>query len=214
MPLKRRRDGRASRSRGSGCRDEDNRRYRVAVPSTANRRIQADDAPGDLAIVQSFLNTAATGTGDRARPDLLANPEALRRWAIEVGLSAVGTPPEDPEYAVESLRHLRRALRATLVAGGGGDSIDADVRLRLDDEGTVRIATEGGGTSIAGQVLGIVLAAQIRGDWRRLKICALAACSAAYYDRSKNTSSRYHTPWCANVVNLRASRQRKRLNQT
>ncbi len=184
------------------------------MPTTANRRILADDAPGDLAIVQSFLNTAATGRGDRARPDLLSDPEGLRRWAAEVGLPTGGRPPEDADDTVESLRRLRRALRMTLVGERSADSIDADVRLRLESDGLVRIAEEGAGTSIAGRVLGIVLAAQIRGDWRRLKICALEACSAVYYDRSRNTSSRYHTPWCANVVNLRASRERKRLKES
>lgn len=184
------------------------------MPTTANRRIQADDAPGDLAIVQSFLNTAATGTGDRARPDLLTDPEALQQWVSEVGLPAGGRPDDDTGGTVESLHHLRRALRMTLVGDRGDDSIDADVRLRLEADGLVRIAEDGAATSIAGQLLGIVLAAQIRGDWRRLKICALEPCSAVYYDRSRNTSSRYHTPWCANVVNLRASRQRRRVTET
>lgn len=183
------------------------------MPSTANRRIGADDAPGDLAIVQSFLNTAQTGKGDRVRPELLTDPGALRAWADEVGLPTGAGPGEDAEDSVESLRRLRDALRATLAGDRGGEVVDADARLRLAGDGLVRV-TQDGSTPIAGQLLGIVLAAQIRGDWPRLKICALEPCAAVYYDRSRNTSSRYHTPWCANVVNLRSSRERKRLAES
>ena len=56
-----------------------------------------------------------------------------------------------------------------------------------------------------------VLLAQADGTWPRLKLCRREACGSAFYDLSRNNSGVWHdVRTCGNVVNLRASRLRKK----
>jgi predicted RNA-binding Zn ribbon-like protein len=53
--------------------------------------------------------------------------------------------------------------------------------------------------------------AEVAGTARRLKICPNEWCHVAFYDRSKNNSAVWHDQAsCGNIVNVRASRARKR----
>jgi hypothetical protein len=176
------------------------------MPVSANARSAADPAPGALELVQELLNTASNGPPADPRPDLLADREAALDWLT-------GRHFPDAVDEVAQLRRTRDDLRAAIRARDGHpagptevDGQTATVALVLNTDGSIDIRPG----SLTGLVLAEVRLAQERGDWARLKLCAFDICSTAYFDRTRNLSSRFHTPRCANYVNLRASRERRR----
>jgi predicted RNA-binding Zn ribbon-like protein len=186
------------------------------MPISANARAGAAVAPGGLDLVQELLNTAPAGAVAPTR-DLLGDVASAQDWIA--GRAATRHLPAERIGAagVRRLRALRDDLRAALRARDGRPDgpasvagSTASVGLALDAEGAVRLAAGPGHEVIAGLVLAEVLLAQERGDWARLKLCALESCSVAFFDRSRNVSGRFHAPRCANHVNLRASRERHR----
>jgi hypothetical protein len=80
------------------------------------------------------------------------------------------------------------------------------------EDGQLGLSTEGGGwRQIAGALLGDVFVAQQHGLWTRLKACRELLCTVIFYDSSKNQSRVWHnTSVCGNRTNLRASRARRR----
>ncbi|HEY6787073.1 MAG TPA: CGNR zinc finger domain-containing protein [Trebonia sp.] len=49
------------------------------------------------------------------------------------------------------------------------------------------------------------------GTWRRLKVCHNARCHEVFFDQSKNNSRTwFDTAACANALNLRAYRERRK----
>ena len=53
--------------------------------------------------------------------------------------------------------------------------------------------------------------AQLIGTWRRLKVCHNARCHEVFFDQSKNNSRTwFDTAACANALNLRAYRERRK----
>ncbi|SNS96454.1 CGNR zinc finger domain-containing protein [Rhodococcoides kyotonense] len=169
---------------------------------SANSRYGVTAAPDGLDIVQELLNTASAGLRDPT-PDLLAESDTAQRWA-DAALVARGLPPASVD--AESLRALRETIRAA-VSGDTASIVPHlhSVALTLDESGTVVAGLE---NDVAGLVFAEMLRAQARGEWSRLKLCALGQCSVAFHDRSKNRSARYHAARCANYVNLRNSRAR------
>jgi predicted RNA-binding Zn ribbon-like protein len=81
----------------------------------------------------------------------------------------------------------------------------------LDDHGVVAYRSMGRGWKRrAGTVHAELLLAQATGTRERLKACQNPDCRAAFYDRSRNSSSVWHdTKLCGNAINLRASRARR-----
>lgn len=187
----------------------DDRSYDRGMVDSANSRYGVSAAPGGLDIVQELLNTSSAGLRNPT-PDLLGDATAARQWSDDC-LAARGYPTTsaevDADVLVEDLRALRASIRAAIV--GDGDSIvpqSQTVTMTLDDSGTVVAEPESG---ITGHVLVEIMRAQARGDWSRLKVCALEQCGVAFHDRSKNQSARYHAARCANHVNLKNSRARR-----
>src|SRR5437763_10886147 len=83
--------------------------------------VMGDDkaAPGRLALVQEFVNTAEW---DEDRDDL-ATPDGLSAW-----LAAEGLPGERPdEDDVRRVIRLREAIRGLCVANNGGPESDQDL---------------------------------------------------------------------------------------
>ncbi|MFJ3034367.1 CGNR zinc finger domain-containing protein [Curtobacterium pusillum] len=171
------------------------------MPVSANVRSGVAAAPGGLELVQELLNTAPSGLW-APTADLLddGGDGWTTAWFPGVPIEAGGRA---------ALRELRDSLRAAL-RGGVARPVAAPVVVELDPTGTAR---PGDATDPIGRVLAEVLLAQARGDWRRLKVCALDQCGTAFWDRSRNTSGRFHAVRCANFVNLRASRERQRQRQ-
>jgi predicted RNA-binding Zn ribbon-like protein len=64
---------------------------------------------------------------------------------------------------------------------------------------------------LRGRVLIEMYNAQLIGTWRRLKVCHNARCHEVFFDQSKNNSRTwFDTATCANALNLRAYRERRK----
>jgi predicted RNA-binding Zn ribbon-like protein len=185
----------------------------------------APTAPGELALVQAFINTSY-GQGQRAHR-ALGTPMDLRSWLHDRGLLAADDPVTEGDLRRadamrEGLRALLRAHThgespaATTVEHLNGLAGDAPLVVRFQEDGTAGLVPDIGGVDGAfGRLLSIAWRAMVDGSWRRLKVCSNAPCTRAFYDRSKNASGK----WCAmatcgNRLNARAYRRRKQTAPT
>src|ERR1041384_573862 len=162
-----------------------------------------EPAPGALGLVQRFVNTRDI-EGDR---DTLNKPDDLRDFFVDANVIEPGVHVEDAD--LERARAVREALRA-LLYHNAGEPLDAaaiqtlnayarDARLlvRFTDEGVPDLepCCAGVDTAIA-RIVAAVFAAVADGSWTRLKACRRDTCRWAFYDASKNGSSR----WCSMEV--------------
>jgi|SRR5215469_6986907 len=173
-------------------------------------------APGDLEIVQRFVNTLDIESGT----DELDSPAGLSNWLAGSGLmtpKAPGGPvrpgevPVSPAFLSRAVA-LREALRAVLSshvpAPGGPDGLHARaaaaelrkvagtlrVRIEVRDDGRVAPVPAGAGAAAAlARILLIVAEADRAGTWPRLKACSAGDCQWAFYDRSPTRSG----CWCS-----------------
>jgi len=164
-----------------------------------------EPAPGELALVQAFVNThfdLASGGGE-----MLASPESLRAWLGERGLleraRRVDGRGLDRVLAVrEGLRALAFANNEQELNDGAVDamreaSVGATTEIRVEPGGARFVMAGAGDVDAAiGALLAIVARAMIDGSWQRLKACPGRHCGWAFYDRSRNQSAR----WCAMKV--------------
>jgi predicted RNA-binding Zn ribbon-like protein len=135
-------------------------------------------------------------------------------------LLAAGEPVG--ETAVGRAREAREALRALLAANNGRE-VDAGAvgalnraaeRARLGvrfgaDRGAALEPGAGGVDGAIGAVLAAAHAGMEEGTWGRLKVCANGGCTWAFYDRSRNRSSRWCSmAECGNRTKTRAYRRR------
>jgi len=174
-----------------------------------------EPAPGDLALVQAFLNTQ-----DRlVHVDELSSPEGLRQWLLRHQLVSpdLAVDPQD----LHTARQMREALRMLAVTEKSGpmpdealaglNRIAATCPLHpvFSSHGTRLTSGTDGVEGALGRLLAAVALAQLEGDWNRFKICESADCSRAYYDRSRNRSSRWCSPrYCGNRIHARRFRRR------
>jgi len=184
----------------------------------ASDRFGLGMAPGGMALVQDFLNTAAIG----GTPDLLSDPETAHRWvneAVQAWSVIRGEdlhPPALNAVDLSTLQTLRSQL-AGLLSGDveNGDAMDGvSTSFSLSGTGQLRLEPAGDGWQwLASALWGETLLSQATDTWRRLKQCRNPACRSAFYDRSKNNSGVWHSvKTCGNAANLRASRARRRQN--
>ena len=173
-----------------------------------------DAAPGELALVQAFLNTLDREGGE----EVLETPELLGRWLRKRRLLDAGERVHDPAD-LDRARALREALRAALrhrhEDGAPGDLVEQDqldpsaratiehaadrarFSLASDHTGTVTLTPRADGVDGAlGRLLAICLRAQVDGGWSRLRVCANDVCQWAFYDASRNRSGR----WCSMAI--------------
>jgi predicted RNA-binding Zn ribbon-like protein len=181
-------------------------------------------APGSLALVQAFVNTAAEE--GRHRWEAFADPGSLGRWLVRNGL--LGEEEVIGEDDVAWAKEVRRGLRNLLAANNGGD-LDPGalktlngaaeraalaVRFGPDGRATLTTGTDGVDGAI-GRVLEAVCAGMEEGGWERLKACANGRCGWAFYDRSRNRSGRWCSmDVCGNRVKTRAYRRRATARET
>ena len=183
----------------------------------ATERYAAAPAPVSLQRVQSFLNTRSAGLP--VKPDLLASPAPANKWLRTLEW------PRTPRLTTDDLtplRELREALQAQLEAGRDTPEpahqpdlahLLEQLRWRVTvKDGLLALSAEGAGwRQVAGTLVGDILAAQEHELWPRLKVCRNPGCSVTFYDSSKNQSRVWcNTSVCGNLVNLRASRARRR----
>lgn len=175
-------------------------------------------APGDLALVQGFLNTLEQ---DEDREDL-PDPAALERWLVHYELVAPGTAVGGRDF--EQAIRVREALRALLKANNGGpddpaaiDTLNgaaktAELLVHFEPDGAARLEPVRSGVDAAiARLLAIVARAQIDGTWQRFKVCPDDDCGWAFYDWSKNRSATWCSmEVCGNRAKARAYRERRR----
>ena len=161
-------------------------------------------APEPLRLVQAFVNTVDLEHGREE----LAEPADLTVLLRRLG----ALDPEAPETTPADLRaalDLREALRAILRANNGGppagDGVSALERaaraahltVRFGADGTGSLVPEAGGVDGAlGRIVAVAYGSMAAGTWSRMKACRRDVCHWAFYDRSKNRSSK----WCAMSV--------------
>lgn len=173
-------------------------------------------APGQLGLVQSFLNTFDLESGR----DVLDEPASAKSWLVHNKVASPGTEYEDED--LRQLTDVRRALQELVTANGGVDvprravttlnEAARRVRLgvRLHPTDGYRLVAEGVGVDRPiGELLMSVTSAMAAGNWNRLKICANDTCQRAFYDASRNRSGRWCSmATCGNRMKGRAYRQR------
>jgi predicted RNA-binding Zn ribbon-like protein len=164
-------------------------------------------APGELALVQAFINSFFDLEGEWGA-DLFATPDQLAGWLADRGLLPAGPVlrARDQTRAVavrEGLRGLAAGnngasarATATSLADVNRAAAGARVEVLLQAQGP-RFAATGTGLDRA---LGVLLAtagtAMLNGTWQRLKTCPGDHCGWAFYDHSRNQTGR----WCSMSV--------------
>src|SRR6267143_4816294 len=177
---------------------------------------ERDNAPGALGLVQAFVNTVDLQDG----PEQLSHPDALGAWLVAHELIEAGqSVPED------GLKHaiaVREAIRGVIGANSGGKVYPLDVttlneaatasrlRARFGADGRSRLEPEADGVAGAmGRMVAAVFAAMADEDWSRLKLCGSTMCRWAFFDMSRNHSSRWCTmASCGNRQKARRFRER------
>ena len=148
-------------------------------------------APPHLAPLQDLLNTV----------NLESLEDALAAGAFE-GWSAAHGVTDAGEADRLRLQAFREDLRAWVA--DGDDGVPATVAAAVESAHLEVAAVDGRlvttsrtafGRLVAGTVEGIRVA-QREDDWKRLKVCGRGTCRWAFYDHSRNNSSR----WCASTV--------------
>jgi predicted RNA-binding Zn ribbon-like protein len=176
-------------------------------------------APGELELVRSFVNTLDV----EDRTEALSTPAALGDWLSGAGLAPSGVLPTaaDLRRAVG----VREAIRAILLSHGEGspepagawETLDeaaerARLQVRFGPDGAALLEPGAAGVDAAlGRLLAIVHAAVADQDaWRRLKACRLHTCEWAFYDHTKNRSGAWcNMAVCGNRAKARAYRERQ-----
>ncbi len=156
-------------------------------------------ATGDLGLVQAFVNTLDMEPGSEE----LKDPNTLRDWLVARGLMEGAQSLGDAD-----LRHaiaLREAMRSMIGGNSGLRVYPVDLatlneaatasrlRMKFGADGLARLEPEAAGAVGAiGRLVASLYAAMQTEEWDRLKLCGSGTCRWAFYDRSKNHSSR----WC------------------
>jgi predicted RNA-binding Zn ribbon-like protein len=159
-----------------------------------------DTAGGLLGLVQAYVNTVDFQDG----PEELTTPNTLREWLVARSLLEASA-----EVSQDDLKHavaLREAIRGVIGANTGGSVYPVDVatlneaasasrlRARFGRDGKGRLEPEVSGVVGAmGRIVSAVFASMAEPEWSRLKLCGSSTCRWAFYDRSRNHSSR----WCS-----------------
>ena len=157
------------------------------------------EAPGDLGLIQAFVNTVDLGDG----PEAFKDPNTLKAWLVARGLIDEGA-----SVGFDDLKHaiaVREAVRAVIGTNSSYPVYPVDVatlneaatasrlRPRFGPEGRPRLEPEVTGVVGAlGRIVASLDSAARDPAWARLKLCGDPSCRWAFYDHSRNHSSR----WC------------------
>jgi len=177
-----------------------------------------ETAPGELGLVQAFVNTVDLQDG----PEELTDPDTLRHWLVGRGLLDAASP-----VGVSDLKHavaLREAIRGVIGTNSGSAVYPVDIgtlneaaaasglRMRFGADGRPRLEPEAAGVVGAmGRLVAALYSAMEDEEWSRLKLCGSPTCRWAFYDRSRNHSSRWCTmASCGNRQKARRFRSRSK----
>jgi predicted RNA-binding Zn ribbon-like protein len=180
-----------------------------ATPA-ASRSVQPGGrapAPGELALIQAFVNTHYDLEYEHGA-ELLCDPQALETWLRGRGLlarSAKRLGAAELERALATRERLRRLARGNGPGRALGNPLaelnrlaaGAAVEVRFTPSGPRFVAPRHSGFDGAlGRLFAITAASLIDGSWQRLKVCPGSDCGWAFYDHSRNMSGR----WCSMAV--------------
>ncbi len=157
------------------------------------------EAPGDLGLVQAFVNTVDFDRG----PDELGDTLTLKAWMVARNLMNDAEPVDDSD-----VRHavaVREAVRGAIGANTRLPIYPVDsatlneaasasgLRMRFGPDGRPRLEPEASGVVGAlGRIVAALYSSTRDERWSRLKLCGDPTCRWAFYDLSRNHSSR----WC------------------
>ena len=172
------------------------------------------DAPGQLRIVQRFVNTVDLESG----ADELSDGAAATRWLREHGLLGPRERVDDADVA--RLAAVREALRDLAGANAGEDVPESSIAV-LNKASAPLVVKVGDGAALVPERRGVdgavaallaaVYTAQVDGTWSRLKTCRGDVCRWAFYDATKNRSGTWcDMAVCGNRAKARAYRVRNR----
>lgn len=151
-------------------------------------------APGELALVQAFINTHYDLVHEHGA-ELLSSPDAMGSWLSDRGLLEADTAVSPADLS--RVLAVREALRE--LARGGRDPralapLRATVELSIAPGGPrLEPAGRNGVDGAIAALLGIVARELLSGRWSRLKVCPGHDCGWAFYDGSRNRTGR----WCS-----------------
>jgi predicted RNA-binding Zn ribbon-like protein len=156
-------------------------------------------ATGDIGAVQEFVNTLDALEGR----DRIKGPNTLQAWLVANHLLEEGRPVDEAD-----VRHaiaLREAMRAVIGANSGQTVYPVDtatlneaatasrLRMRFTADGRPRLEPEiAGVVGAMGRLVAKLYVAMQDEGWAQLKLCGSQECRWAFFDRSRNHSSR----WC------------------
>ena len=170
-------------------------------------------APGELRLVQAFVNTIDHERGH----DELESAQALAEWLASRRLIATGTQLDDAD--LERAVAVRSGLRAIVASTAPREVREALeqavapalLRARFPSTGGLRFEPVASALDGAiGRLLVIIGSAQGAGHWPRIKRCAEEGCRAVFYDRSANRHGLWCSARCGNRVHALNFRRRER----
>ena len=160
---------------------------------------ERETAAGDLGLVQAFVNTVDLMPGE----EQLKDPNTLQAWLVANRL--LGPEQQVDEADWKHAIAVREAIRGVIGGNTGLGVFPVDLatlneaaaasrlRMRFGRGGRPRLEPEAGGAVGAiGRLVATLYSAMQDEGWKRLKLCGSDTCRWAFYDRSKNHSSR----WC------------------
>jgi predicted RNA-binding Zn ribbon-like protein len=161
-------------------------------------------APGDLQLVQAFVNTFWNLDNGEEQ---LVNAAALAEWLIQRGLVNRGTRLSRADF--QRALDVREGLRALLLVNNGAAANRSAIEslnralgppalfVQLDASMPPDFKAQRRDFDAALAVIGTIAAvAQLDGRWPRLKACRGDHCGWAFYDHSRNQAG----SWCAMSV--------------
>ncbi len=180
-------------------------------------RSHIEPAPGELRIVQAWINTGRSG----GRGEELPSPRVLADWLGHWDLLSRGTElaAADLDRALEARSGLRALIRAShgpppppeVAASLDRAATAAPIRVRFSSDGRARLEPVAGGLDEAlARLFQTVAVAQHAGRWRRLKLCHRQDCGAAFYDFSSGISAKWCSRRCGNKGSSKTYRGRRK----
>ncbi|HKB18178.1 MAG TPA: CGNR zinc finger domain-containing protein [Candidatus Dormibacteraeota bacterium] len=161
---------------------------------------ERETASGELGLVQAFVNTVDMVP----LKEQLTDPNTLQAWLVANGLLDGTSRPLD-ESDLKHAVAVREAMRGVIGGNSGYPVYPVDLatlneaattsrlRMRFAPDGRPRLEPEASGAVGAmGRLVATLYSAMQGQDWSRMKLCNSAECRWAFFDRSKNHSSR----WC------------------
>ena len=183
---------------------------------------ERETARGDVGLVQAFVNTVDLDPG----AEELKDPNTLRAWLVANDLMSGDSQADEAD--LKNAIAVREAIRG-MIGGNSGlriypvdlatlNSAAAASRLRMHfaPDGRPRLEPEASGAVGAiGRLVAALYSAMQDDEWERLKLCGSDSCRWAFYDRSKNQSSRWcNMASCGNREKARRFRKRERASSS